>query len=128
MTDENIDSITVEELNEALKTSKIQKSPGYDGINIELVKHAGLALHYRHLDFLNICRNFGYVPEEWNTAIVIPLFKKRDRAICDNYRGISLLCTVCKIYAKIIARRIGGIIEPLISEEQKWIQKRSLLD
>jgi hypothetical protein len=41
MTDENIDLITIEELNEALKTSKIRKSPGYDGINIEPVKHAG---------------------------------------------------------------------------------------
>jgi hypothetical protein len=51
MTDENIHSITIEELNEALKSSKIRKSPGYDGINIELVKHAGLALHHRLLDF-----------------------------------------------------------------------------
>jgi hypothetical protein len=42
MTDENIDSITIEELNEALKTSKIRKSPGYDGINIELVKYTSL--------------------------------------------------------------------------------------
>jgi hypothetical protein len=63
------------------------------------------------------------VLEEWNIAIVIPRFKKGDRAICDNYRGISLLCTVYKIYAKIIARIIGRIIEPLISEEQNGFRK-----
>jgi hypothetical protein len=63
------------------------------------------------------------MPEEWNIAIVIPLFKKGDRAVCDNYRGISLLCTVYKIYAKIIARRIGRIIEPLISKEQNGFRK-----
>jgi hypothetical protein len=69
------------------------------------------------------------VPEEWNIAIVTPLFKKGDRAICDNYRGISLLCTVYKIYAKIIARRTGRIIEPLISEEQNGFRKdRSCTD
>jgi hypothetical protein len=44
MTDKSIDTITIEVLNEALKTSKIRKSPGYDGINIELVKHAVLVL------------------------------------------------------------------------------------
>jgi hypothetical protein len=83
MTDENIDSITIEELNEALKASKIKirKSPGYDGINIEIVKHAGLALHYRILDFLNICWKFGHVPEEWNIGIVILLFKKGEQFV-----------------------------------------------
>jgi hypothetical protein len=41
------------------------------------------------------------VPEEWNIAIVKPLFKKGDRAICDNYMGISLLCTVIKYMLKL---------------------------
>jgi hypothetical protein len=44
-TDENVDSITVEELTEAAKYSKNEKGPGYDGINIELIRHAPTALH-----------------------------------------------------------------------------------
>jgi hypothetical protein len=43
--DADINSITIEELSEALEMSRIKKSPGYDPINIELVKYAELALH-----------------------------------------------------------------------------------
>jgi hypothetical protein len=50
------------------------------------------------------------VPEEWNTAIVLPLFKRGDSANCDNYWGIRLLCTVYKIYANMITTKTARII------------------
>jgi len=50
------------------------------------------------LKFLNVCRIYGDIPEEWRTTVVIPIHKKRDRNNPDNYRGISLLNTAYKIY------------------------------
>jgi hypothetical protein len=29
------------------------------------------------------------IPEDWLRAIVVPLFKKGDKSICDNWRGIK---------------------------------------
>ena len=34
---------------------------------------------------------FGKTPSYWQTGVIIPIFKKRDREQCTNYRGISLL-------------------------------------
>jgi hypothetical protein len=50
------------------------------------------------LNILNVCCIYGDIPEEWRTAIVIPINKKGDRNNPDNCRGISLLNTRLKIY------------------------------
>jgi len=59
--------------------------------------HQKVFLH-KFLNFLNVCWIYGDIPEEWRTAIVIPIHKKGDRNNPDNYRGISLLNTGYKIY------------------------------
>ncbi|KAI3373393.1 hypothetical protein L3Q82_021941 [Scortum barcoo] len=35
----------------------------------------------------NIAWRLGTVPLEWQTGVVVPLFKKGDRRVCSNYRG-----------------------------------------
>jgi hypothetical protein len=81
-TDENVNSITVGELTEAIKYIKNKKAPGCDGINILLIKYTPTTLQYRLLDLLNICWRTGYTPG--------------NRKNCKNYRGIGLLCAAYK--------------------------------
>ncbi len=49
---------------------------------------------------------------------MVPLFKKGDRRVCSNYRGITLLSLPGKVYARVLERRIRPIVEPRIQEEQ----------
>ena len=43
------------------------------------------------------------VPEDWWFAVIVTLYKdKRERTECKNYRGISLLSLVRKMYAGIL--------------------------
>ncbi|KAI3360255.1 hypothetical protein L3Q82_014564, partial [Scortum barcoo] len=58
------------------------------------------------------------VPLEWQTGVVVPLFKKGDRRVCSNYRGITLLSLPGKVYARVLERRIWPIVDPQIQEEQ----------
>ncbi|TWW77340.1 hypothetical protein D4764_12G0007300 [Takifugu flavidus] len=39
----------------------------------------------------NIAWTSGAVPLDWQTGVVVPLFKKGDRRVCSNYREITLL-------------------------------------
>ena len=44
----------------------------------------------------------GVVPEDWRSAVIIPLYKgKGERTECSKYRDISLLSLAGKIYARI---------------------------
>ncbi|KAK5878883.1 hypothetical protein CesoFtcFv8_024252 [Champsocephalus esox] len=58
------------------------------------------------------------VPKEWQTGVVVPLFKKGDQRVCANYRGITLLSLAGKVYSKVLERRVRPIVEPQIEEEQ----------
>uniref|UniRef100_A0AAV2MIF0 Reverse transcriptase domain-containing protein n=1 Tax=Knipowitschia caucasica TaxID=637954 RepID=A0AAV2MIF0_KNICA len=50
--------------------------------------------------FCNIAWRSGAVPMEWQTGVVVPLYKKGDRRVCSNYRGITLLSLPGKVYSK----------------------------
>ena len=58
------------------------------------------------------------MPLDWQTGVVVPLFKKEDRRVCSNYRGITLLNLPGKVYSRVLERRIRPIVEPRIQEEQ----------
>ena len=48
------------------------------------------------------------VPQGWCDASLVSVPKKGDLSLCDNWRGISLLDVVGKVFAKIIQQRTGS--------------------
>jgi len=55
LTEKFVDLITLEQLETTIRTSKSRKSPGSDGINNELYKHAPKSFLLKFLNFLNVC-------------------------------------------------------------------------
>jgi len=92
------------------------KAPGVDEIGPEMLK----ALDIIGLSWLtrlvNVAWRSGTVPVEWQT--VVPIFKKGDRRVCSNYRGITLLSLPGKDYSRVLERRLQPIVEPQLQEEQ----------
>ena len=47
------------------------------------------------------------VSVDWRSAVTVPLYKgKGERTECMNYRGVSLLSVVEKVYAGILVGRV----------------------
>jgi hypothetical protein len=73
--------------------------------------------------------NAGRTPEEWETTLVVNIFKMRDKSKCENYGGISLLPTAYKLYRKILKDKLQPIAENILGEEQHGFHKgRSTAD
>lgn len=101
-----------------METFKNRKTSGKDEINLELIKYASDRVKTRMCDIFNICWYTLKIPQDWNTAIVKPIFKKGNRKDLNNYRGICLLNTSYKLFSKIITRRLNKITEVLLKENQ----------
>jgi len=110
--------ISLEEVSFAIRKLKIGKSAGVDEIRSEFLKSSGEAgIMWVHR-LVNAAWKSGTVPEDWSSAIIAPIHKKGSTKDCNNYRGISLLSIVGKLYASIIERRVRELVEPLLDENQ----------
>ena len=58
------------------------------------------------------------MPQDWKDSVLVPVFKKNDRLICDNYRCISLLSVPGKVLANSLLERLKQSVEPLLLEAQ----------
>ncbi|KAK3525020.1 hypothetical protein QTP86_013357 [Hemibagrus guttatus] len=117
--DSEVDSfITQAEVTEVVQQLLGGKAPGVDEIRPEYLKSldvVGLSWLTR---LCNIAWRSGTVPLDWATGVVVPLFKKGDRRLCSNYRGITLLSLPGKVYSRVLERRVRPLVKPRIQEEQ----------
>ena len=64
-------------------------------------------------------------PDPWKISVVIPLFKKGDASLCENYRPISLGNCLGKILDKILNKRLELWLDErqILREEQAGFRK-----
>ena len=82
-------------------TIKNNKSAELDGIVGELIKYWGNTI-CEMLTLLNLVGNNEYVPTYWKKGLIVSLLKNGDREDPGNYRGITLLSVVGKLYSRVI--------------------------
>ena len=58
------------------------------------------------------------VPKQWQTSVLIPIYKKGDKKKCTNYKGISLKSLPGKVYAKCLKKRCHKIVRPQLQDAQ----------
>lgn len=113
---DNVPNINVKEVTDAIAQMKNGKAPGPGGINIKLIK-AGPEILTEWLTIIfNKCLQGAEPPSDWKKAEISSIFKKGWRRDCNNYRGISVLSTVARIYGRVLKLRIEKELDE--SEEQ----------
>ena len=98
---------SVEEVSSICSQLPNGKSSGPDGLTYEHIKYGGDAVMSGLTTILNAIRNIEIVPNALATGDIISLFKtnKKIRHNIDNYRGITLLNVVGKIFERLILDR-----------------------
>lgn len=99
-------SITEQEVADALKLLNPNKASGPDEIPARLLKEAGNTIVTVLTKLFNLSLETATVPTEWKMANIVPIYKKGDKQIVSNYRPISLLSVVSKIFEKIIFKHL----------------------
>ena len=83
-----------------------KKSPGYDGIFMNLIKKFQTGIIKTLCIILNKSFQLGIFPNNCNIAKIIPVYKSSDMSDYKNYRTISLSPSISKIVEKLLLNRI----------------------
>ena len=103
---------TVEEILQHLKRCKTNSAPGFDGIGYNLLKKAPESFWAFIGKFFGECLRIGYFPKEWKHAKAIMIPKPgKDLSLAKNYRPISLLSCIGKIFERLLAGRLSHYLE-----------------
>ena len=104
---EGLDSpISEEEVKNAIGQLKLNKSPGPDGILAEMLKNSLEHILSPLVLLFNHVFDTGQYPSAWSGAIIVPIHKSGDKDDPDNYRGVSLLSILGKVFAHILNKRL----------------------
>ena len=98
--------ITEAEILKLISSLESKTSSGNDKLTNKLLKAIGEVIAKPLAFIFNKILTHGEVPKLWKVAKVKPLFKKGDSTLCTNYRPISLLPVLSKVFEKYIFTRI----------------------
>ena len=114
---------TDEETWSSINKLKSRKSPGTCDIPAEVLKAIDTSGFKKLKAMLHKIWIERKVPQDFKDGIIIPVYKKGDRAMCENYRGITLLSIAGKILTSIINNRLSSLYESILREQQCGFRK-----
>ena len=110
---------TIEELSKEIDNLQSRKAAGMDAISPELIKSGKESLLDDLHQLLVECWETGDLPQEMRDCKITTLYKNKGcMSDCNNYRGISLLSIVGKLFAKVALRRLQQLAERVYPESQ----------
>ena len=113
------------ELRKVIFSLKNNKSAGIDNITGEILKASFEFTSQFMLSLYNRMFNSSEYPRAWGEGIIAPIFKKGDPNEASNYRGITLISVLAKIYSQLLLNRLTKWTETYekITDNQFGFQK-----
>ena len=103
------DTQTVEDISLIIKSLNPKKATGPDGIPIKVLRYASNATDSHLCNIIGNDIDTNKYSEEPKTALVRPIFKKNERNKIENYRPVTILNGMSKIYERFIHNSLHNI-------------------
>ena len=114
------------EIGQLIKSLK-DTTAGFDDLNSMCLKISSRFLLKPLTHICNLSISQGIFPEQLKIANVILLYKSDDSMSFNNYRPVSVLCVLSKIFEKIMYNRVAAFLEifKILHDNQYGFRKKS---
>ena len=100
-------SVTPKMVRKVVINLDLSKASGPDCIPVVVLKSCEPELSYVLAELFNKCLKGSCFPDCWKVSSVVPVFKNvEERSTAKNYRPVSLLSVVSKVFEKFVNNRI----------------------
>ena len=109
----------------AIENLENKNSSGHDGISNKLLKSIKCSVSKSLTIIINQMITTGIFPDDFRVSRVTPIFKKGDCTLMSNYRPVSLLPTISKIFERVIHDQMYEYFNEfnLLAEQQYSFRK-----
>ena len=73
---------------------------------MDIYKASDAAGHELLATLYSRCLELGCAPAAWRKGCIVSIHKRGDRSVCDNYRGITLLPPIGKLFMSLVKERV----------------------
>ena len=121
-----IEPTNKQEITSIIKNSKLKTSLDINLINMKIVKISIDYISSPLTHIFNLCISEGIFPQKMKNSIIKPIYKNKNQYEPCNYRPISILCQISKIFEKIIHQRFTSFFQKnlIISNTQYGYTKK----
>ncbi len=106
------DSISLAEVENQVKRMKANKACGPDGLTLGVFSMLPAQWLLAITSLFNTVFMSGMYPVSWMRAIMFTVFKRGRRSVVDNYRGISVINSISKLYDMVLCNRLNLWFRP----------------
>lgn len=110
--------ISIADIFEGLSELNCKKGAGPDGIPNNFLSNCKYSLTLPLYFLFNKSLELGIFPSVWKSSRVFPVHKKGDKDNVLNYRPISILSSIPKLFEKLVVNQLRTHIWPAICTEQ----------
>ena len=102
----SIITITCQDVKDVLLNLKLNKACGLDMINHRLLKESVIIISKPLACIFNKSLRLGRFPNQWKMANLVPIHKANEKNLLKNYRPISLLSCLGKVFERCIFKYV----------------------
>ena len=118
-----------EEIDQVVKDSDGDKSPGPDGFNFAFFKHFWYLVKNKIRIFFDQFHGNGALPRGLLSYFVALIPKVKNPSCVKEFRPISLLGSLYKLLSKVLVARLAKVMNPIISTSQSaFLKGRHLVE
>ena len=99
----------------ALSNLDPTKSTGHDLLPPKILKIASRELAYPLAYLYNRCIESCDWPLQWKKGDWVPVFKKDNKQDIKNYRPVTVLTVIGKVFEQLLSKQLTSFIDPMLS-------------
>ena len=94
--------VTISDVFKKLQEVNVARATGHDNIPNKILKIAAPVISLSLADLFNLSITTNTFPDDWKVAKVFPLFKSGERNDPNNFRPISVLPTIARVFERLV--------------------------